>query len=36
MGEISNAYKIWVGKPEVRDYSKDQGIDGRMILKFMF
>jgi hypothetical protein len=31
MGEVKNAYDIFVGKPE-GDYSEDLGIDGRIIL----
>jgi hypothetical protein len=30
MGEGRNVYRVLVGKPEGKDYLKDQGIDGRM------
>jgi hypothetical protein len=36
MEEMRNAHKILVGKPEGRDHSEDQGVDGKIILKFMF
>jgi hypothetical protein len=32
MGEMRNAYKILVGKPEGRDHSEDLGVDGMIIL----
>jgi hypothetical protein len=34
MGDIRNAYKILVGKPE-RKNSKYLGVDGRIILKWI-
>jgi hypothetical protein len=30
MGEERKMYKVLVGKPEKRDLSEDQGVDGRM------
>jgi hypothetical protein len=33
MGEIRNAYKILVGKPEERSDSEDLDVDGRIIFK---
>jgi hypothetical protein len=32
MGEVRNAYKMLIGKPEGRDNSEDLVIDGRTIL----
>jgi hypothetical protein len=32
--EIGNAYKILVGRLEVRDHSEYLGVDGRIILKW--
>jgi hypothetical protein len=34
VGEIKNAYKILVGKPE-RDHSEDLGVDERTALKWI-
>jgi hypothetical protein len=34
MGEMRNAYKILVRKPERRGHSKDLGIDWRIILEW--
>jgi hypothetical protein len=31
MGEMRNAYKILVGKPEGKNHSEDLGVDGRML-----
>jgi hypothetical protein len=28
MGDITSAFKALVGRPEVRNYSEDQGVDG--------
>jgi hypothetical protein len=33
MGEMRNAHKILVGKPEVINHSDDLGIDGKIILE---
>jgi hypothetical protein len=30
MGEGRNVYRVLVGKPEGKNHSKDQGVDGRM------
>jgi hypothetical protein len=35
MGEMRNAYKILVGKPDGRDHSEDLGIGGRIIIKWI-
>jgi hypothetical protein len=34
MGEGKNVYKVLVGKPEGKNHLKDQGVDGRMGLKW--
>jgi hypothetical protein len=34
-GELRNAFNISVGKPERRDHFEDQGVAGRIILKWM-
>jgi hypothetical protein len=36
VGERKGAYRVWVGKPEGRNHLKDPGIDGRIILKWIF
>jgi hypothetical protein len=36
MTEMTNAYKMLLGKPEGRDHSKDLGIDWRIILEWIF
>jgi hypothetical protein len=33
VGEIGNAYKIFVGKPVGKDHLEDLGVDGRIILE---
>jgi len=33
MGEVRNAYKISVGKPEGKSHLEDLSIDGRIILR---
>jgi hypothetical protein len=30
-----NVYRVLVGKPESKDHLKDQGIDGRMVSKWI-
>jgi hypothetical protein len=35
MGEMRNAYKILVGKPEGKNHSEDLDVDGRTILEWM-
>jgi len=35
-GDRRGAYRVMVGKLEKRDHSKDQGIDGRIILSWIF
>jgi hypothetical protein len=35
MGEMRSAYKVFVRKPEGRDYLEGIGIDGRIILKWI-
>jgi hypothetical protein len=35
MGEMLNAYKIMVGKPNGgKDHSQDLGVDGRVLLQW--
>jgi len=34
MGDMSSAYKIFVGKPEGRVHSEDLCVDGRVILEW--
>jgi hypothetical protein len=34
-GEMRNAFKIVVGKPEGKNHLEDLGIDGRIILKLI-
>jgi hypothetical protein len=36
MGKMRNAYKLLVGKPEGKGPLKDTGIDGRIILEWIF
>jgi hypothetical protein len=36
MGEGRGAYRSLVGRPEGRNHLEDPGIDGRMILKWIF
>jgi hypothetical protein len=35
-GERRGAYRVLVGKPEGRDPLEDPGVDGRIILKWIF
>jgi hypothetical protein len=35
-GERRGAYRALVGKPEGRNHLKDPGVDGRIILKWIF
>jgi hypothetical protein len=35
-GERRGVYKALVGRPEVKSHWKDLGVDGRIILKWMF
>jgi hypothetical protein len=34
--ERSDAYRVLVGKRERRDYLEDTGVDGRIIIKWIF
>jgi hypothetical protein len=36
MGEKQGAYRILVGRPESRHHLGDPGVDGRIILKWIF
>jgi hypothetical protein len=36
MGERRGAYRVLVGKPEGRNHLEDPGVDGRIILKWIF
>jgi len=36
MGERRGTYRVLVGKPERRDHLEDPGIDGRIILRWIF
>ena len=36
MGERSDVYKVLVGKPEGKNHLGDPGIDGRIILRWIF
>jgi hypothetical protein len=35
MGQMRNAYKISGGKPEGKNYSEDQVVDGKIILEWL-
>jgi hypothetical protein len=36
MREERSVYTVLVGKPEIRDHWGDQGVDGRIILEWIF
>jgi hypothetical protein len=36
MGERRGVYRVMVGKPEESDHLEDPGIDGRIILRWIF
>ena len=36
MGERKGAYRVLVGKPEEKAYLEDPGVDGRIILRWIF
>ena len=36
MGESRGVYRVLVGKPEGRDHLEDPGVDGRIILRWIF
>jgi hypothetical protein len=33
MGETRNAYRVLLGKPDVKDHIEDVGLNGQIILK---
>jgi len=35
-GEKGDAYRVLVGKPEERDHLEEPGVDGRIILRWIF
>jgi len=35
MGEMRNAYRVLVGKPERKNHAEDLGVDGRMMLEWI-
>jgi hypothetical protein len=35
-GHVRGAYRVLVGNPEEEDHLKDPGIDGRILLKWIF
>jgi hypothetical protein len=35
-GERSNLYRVLVGKPQEKDHLEDPGVDGWIILKWIF
>jgi hypothetical protein len=36
MGERRGVYRVLVGRPETRDHLEDPGIDGKIILRWIF
>jgi hypothetical protein len=36
MGESRGVYRVFVGKPEGKSHLEDPGIDGRIILRWIF
>ena len=36
MGERRDVYRVLLGKPERIDHLKDSGVDGRIILRWIF
>jgi len=36
MGERRRVYRVLVGKPEEKDHFEDRGVDGRIILRWIF
>jgi hypothetical protein len=36
MGERTDVYRVLVGNPRERDHLEDTGIDGRIILRWIF
>ena len=36
MGERRGVYRVWVGKPEGKNYLEDSELDGKNILRWFF
>jgi hypothetical protein len=36
MWQNRNAYRVTVGKPEIKNHTQDLGVDGRTTLKYNF
>jgi hypothetical protein len=36
MGEVRNMYRVLVGKPDGKNHWEEQGVDGGIILRWIF